>query len=65
MLQGEVGKNSNGDGEKYLLKALLNLLLYIGNSNDSEALKEFKDLVFTSGTNPHTDYSRPKIPMGG
>lgn len=52
------------DREKYLLKALLNLLLYIGNTDD-ETIKEIKGLVFTSGTNPPTDYGRPKTMMGG
>jgi hypothetical protein len=49
--------------EKHLLEALLHLLLYLGVS--SESSKAIKGLVFTSSTNPPTDYGRPKTMMGG
>lgn len=52
--------------EIHLLEALLHLLLYIGSTGEkSELLEKAKGLVFTSVTNPPTDYSRPKTMMGG
>lgn len=50
--------------EKHLLNAILHLLLYMGIEGTTVP-ESLKKILFISGTNPPTDYSRPQRMMGG
>ena len=52
------------DREKYLLKAILYLLLYSGLGENADVDSKVKPLLL-SGTNPITDYGRSKTMMAG
>lgn len=49
------------ENEKYLLLALLNLVKFLSNFNVSP----LENVVYKDGSNPRTDYSIPKVPIGG
>jgi hypothetical protein len=52
------------DKERYLLKALLYLLLYSGMSDMSEENGKLKSLLVSGQTQP-TDFGRPKTMIAG
>ena len=53
--------NDMSEKDKYLLKAILYLLLYAGLGGEEGGLKS----LLVSSHNPITDYGRSKTMMGG